>query len=286
MKKGKGEEQGCAALLAALVCISMGPGEETDAIFSELEGTMITALMDKSVSTSVRAHFATSIGLCSFIAGVSPENIRHIMECLYSLFSASFHKASGVVPNHGVDLSVLHNAALLSWALLLSIQSAGNVSTLADKHLSHLIQLLDSSDVELRISAGETIAVIFEICGEYKPQLFQNDLLFNKLRQLATDSQKFRAKKERRKQRSSFRDVLKFIEDDELPSFTVRFGREKLSINTWCKKIQYDAFCHILGSGMNRHLAQNELLRDIFGLGAILPTDLPIDKSQKNERVS
>lgn len=38
------------------------------------------------------------------------------------------------------------------------------------------------------------------------------DGLCDKLRLLATDSQKFRAKKDRRQQRSSFRDILKAIE--------------------------------------------------------------------------
>lgn len=273
-------------MLAALVCISLGPGEETDAIFSDLESTMLATLMDKTISNSVRANFATSIGICSFIAGVGPDNIRHIMECLHTLFKASFHKANGVVPNLTIDQTGLHSAALLSWALLVSIQSSASVAQMADKHMTQLVQLLDSSDVELRIAVGETVAVIFEICGEFRPELFQEPILCDKLRQLATDSQKFRAKKERRKQRSSFRDVLKFIEEDELPSFTVKFGREKLFIDTWCRKIQYDAFCHILGSGMNRHLAQNELLREIFGLGPILAVDIPIEKSKKMEKVS
>jgi len=36
--------------------------------------------------------------------------------------------------------------------------------------------------------------------------------LCNMLKSLATDSQKFRAKKDRRQQRSSFRDVLRAVE--------------------------------------------------------------------------
>ncbi|XP_074597198.1 interferon-related developmental regulator 1 [Brevipalpus obovatus] len=284
IKKGKGEEQGSAALLAALVCISLGPSEETDALFADLESQMITVLMDKSVSTTVRSRFALALGLCSFIAGVEVENVTHIMDCLHSLFSCSYHKGNGVPPNFGPEATALHSAALQSWALLLTVQTSSRVVSLADKHLHNLIQLLDSNDVELRIAAGETIAVMCEICREFRQDLFEDSLLFDKLRLLATDSQKFRAKKDRRKQRSSFRDVLKYIEDEETSSMSVRFGREKMFIDTWCRRVQYDAFCQVLGSGMNLHLSQNFLLREIFDLGPPLPIDIPVQKVRKSER--
>ncbi|XP_015795603.1 interferon-related developmental regulator 1 [Tetranychus urticae] len=284
IKKGKGEEQGSAALLAAIVCVSLGSGDDTDAIFNELKSTMMTILMDKSVGASVRSHIATSLGLCCFIAGSGSESCDEILESLHTLFSASYFKGNGVAPNLGPETTALHAAALYAWSLLCTIQPASYVSRFADKYLSKLIELLDSSDVELRIAAGETIAVIFEICREARMDISPSAVLTDKLRQLATDSQKFRAKKDRKKQRSSFRDVLKFIEDDELPSETVKFGRERLFIDSWCRRRQYDAFCHVLGSGMNLHLKENDLLRDVFELGPPLPIDEPVQKISKFQR--
>ena len=51
---------------------------------------------------------------------------------------------------------------------------------------------------------------------EYEPDGLEN--LVDSLRQLSTDSQKYRSKKDRKEQRSSFREVLKTVEDGESPS--------------------------------------------------------------------
>lgn len=285
IKKGKGEEQGSAALLAAIICISLGSGEDTDAIFIELKSQMLTILMDKSVGPIVRSQFASTLGLCCFISGSDCESCDEILESFQTLFSASYFKGNGVAPNHGTDITALHVACLYAWTLVCTTQPVSYVAQFADKYLTKLIELLDSSDVELRIAAGETIAVIFEICREGRMDISPGIGLTDKLRQLATDSQKFRAKKDRRKQRSSFRDVLKYIEDDEIPSETVKFGRERLFIDSWCRKRQYEAFCNVLGSGMNLHLKQNDLLRDVFELGTPLPIDEPVHKMSKFQKV-
>lgn len=66
----------------------------------------------------------------------------------------------------------------------------------------------------------------------------------------------------------------------------IRFGQEVLSLEGWCARTQYNACCRLLGPGINIHLAENQLLREIFHLGNKV---LPIPASQKTsklERVS
>lgn len=105
-------------------------------------------------------------------------------------------------------------------------------------HIRRLVQLLDSTDVDLRIGAGEAIALIYEGARVFDEDFgfdisteeetddhdgiqqmdsasrhtSEMDELCTKLRQLATDSHKYRAKKDRKQQRSSFRDILHAIE--------------------------------------------------------------------------
>ncbi len=108
-----------------------------------------------------------------------------------------------------------------------------------NRHIRRLVQLLDSTDVDLRIGAGEAIALIYEGARQFDEdfgfdvsteeeeaddhdgiqereaatrQTQEMDELCTKLRQLATDSHKYRAKKDRKQQRSSFRDILRAIE--------------------------------------------------------------------------
>ena len=246
---------------------------------------MLAILKDKNIGESVRSRFALSLGLCCFIAANGAESVDKIMDCYHSIFSGSYFKGNGVLPNLTPQTTSLHASALSAWTLLLTIQPISKAARLADKHVRRIIQLLNSNDVELRIAAGETIAVLFELFqNNTQWHLDDEDILCEKLRELATDSQKFRAKKERRIQRSSFREVLKYIEDDLSPSLTIKFNKERLHIETWCRKRQYDALCHILGSGMNLHLTENELVRDVFELGP--PVTEVGAKATKFERVS
>lgn len=64
------------------------------------------------------------------------------------------------------------------------------------------------------MAAGEALALIYEI-GREENEDFEEDFavdLIETLKQLATDSHKYRAKKDRKQQRATFRDILQFIE--------------------------------------------------------------------------
>ena len=45
--------------------------------------------------------------------------------------------------------------------------------------------------------------------------------------------------------RSSFRDVLRGVEEGEGPNENIKFGKETLKIDSWFTKIQYDWFCKV-----------------------------------------
>ena len=80
--------------------------------------------------------------------------------------------------------------------------------------MGKLIQLLDSAHLDLRMAAGEVLALIFELGRAHDDDFCDNlaDDLIGRLRSLATDSHKYRAKKDRKTQRSSFRDILQYVE--------------------------------------------------------------------------
>ena len=108
------------------------------------------------------------------------------------------------------------------------------------------------------------------------------------MQELAKDSHKYRSKKDRKEQKSSFRDIVKYIEENDEFYERVAFSkRETLELNSWGMKKQYDQLCKVLGSGMNLHLTENELIRSIFGLGSPLPAlDMHASsRPSKNERV-
>ena len=90
--------------------------------------------------------------------------------------------------------------------------------------LPRLVGMLQSPDVDVRITCGEVLALMYELARDIDPDYEGDDVygLCETLKQLATDSNKFRAKKDRRQQRSSFREVLRAIEEGDSPCYRVQ----------------------------------------------------------------
>ncbi|ETE58325.1 Interferon-related developmental regulator 1, partial [Ophiophagus hannah] len=286
IKKGKGDEQCAATGLACLLCIQLGSGIESEEVFKTLAPLLKKILCDVSASMKARQASATCLGVCCFIATEDIMELYFTMECLESIFTKSYQKE-----RNQNDISSTHNtglyiSTLLAWTLLLTICPMNEVKKKLEIHLHKFPSLLSCDDVNMRIAAGETLAVLFELARESDEDFFNEDmeLLTQKLKALATDGNKHRAKVDKRKQRSVFRDVLRAIEEHDFPTETVRFGPERMYIDCWVKKQTYNIFKEILGSGMQYHLQSNELLRNIFELGPPLVLDETTLKSMKLTR--
>jgi len=285
VKKGRGGEVTSGARLAVLLALQLPDCED---VYRELKPLLVQLTTDKTAAASTRAAAATSLaGLC-FLGGGEMAEVVSTMQILEGVFSGSYSKKDGTIPAPSADLQALHCAALSSWSLLLTLLTSGDVFRLATTQVSSLRGLLHSTDVDLRITAGESLALVLEFAYDYDSQYEPNDLegLIVAVRQLATDSNKSRSKKDRKEQRSSFRDVLRGVEEGEPPSQKIKFGREVLRLDTWYAVLQYQWFCKILGPGINLHLASNHMLREIFELGNPLPVldGSSTDKPSKEER--
>uniref|UniRef100_A0A673HD62 Interferon-related developmental regulator 2-like n=1 Tax=Sinocyclocheilus rhinocerous TaxID=307959 RepID=A0A673HD62_9TELE len=254
LRKGGGEEQAAAATVCALLCMQLGGGVEGEEGFKMLRPILSSILIDSCASLSARQNCARALGMC-----------------LSSVFSSSGTPA-------------LHSAALQSWALLCTLCPASRINTILNHHLPHLHACLESSEVNFRIAVGETIALLYEL-GRDIDQEFEYedcDALCDSLKSLATDGNKHRAKNDRRKQRSIFREVLHYIENEDFTEEKIQFGIEAIYIDGWMRRKIYDAFKEVLESGVRHHLQFNPLLRDIFGLGP----PLILDASVKASRIS
>lgn len=293
LKKGRGEEQSVAAQLATSFCCQLGTGEITDQICRDLNPLLSFIINDASILYKTRAKCCWALAVLSFIGDT--DDVHDTMRAFERIFAASYRKGDLTLPTVTAEAAYLHSYALSAWTLLLTVTNVKNNSDIPS--ISQLSHLLDSTHLDVRMSAGEAIALLLEQtkCGPGSSyvdddehdefhSLISNELI-DKLRSLATDSHKYRAKKDRKTQRSSFRDILRYVENDEPPNIQIRFGQETLALDSWCKKKQYDAFCQVLGSGTNLHLSENELLRDVLELGEkITPLNCAALKQSKIER--
>lgn len=289
LKKGGGEEQAAAATVFTLLCIQLGGGDEAEEGFKMLRPILTTILIDNTASIAARQSCARALGMCCYVSSAEDgEDLIKSLALLESAFMSSYPNREGTLPTPKPGSPGLHSAALQAWSLLVTICPASKLSVLLDLHLPKLQACLQSSDVNYRIAVGETIALLVELGRDIDEEFEVEDSesLCESLKSLATDGNKHRAKNDRRKQRSIFREVLHYIENEDFTDERIRFGVESVYIDSWMRRRIYDAFKEILESGVRHHLQFNPLLRDIFGLGPplILDTTIKTNKISRFEK--
>lgn len=286
LKKGKSDEQRAAAALASVLCIQLGPGIESEEVLKTLGPILKKIICDGTASIQARQTCATCFGVCCFIATDDITELYAALDCLESLFSKAGLKEKDALVLGSGPSSGLPVSALLAWALLLTICPASELKKRLETHFHKLPSLLSSDDVNMRIAAGETLALLLELARGMESDFLYEDMesLTEMLRALATDGNKHRAKVDKRKQRSVFRDVLRAVEDRDFPTETVKFGPERMYIDCWVKKHTYDTFREVLGSGLQYHLQANEFLRHVFELGPPVMLDAATLKTMKISR--
>ncbi|KAJ3586928.1 hypothetical protein NHX12_013319 [Muraenolepis orangiensis] len=271
LKKGGGEEQAAAATLFVLLCVQLGGGDEAEECFKMIRPLFSAILIDGGANVSARQ-----------------SDLVRSMSQLEGVFMSSYPNREGALPASKPGHPALCSAALQAWALLVTLCPVSRLAVLLDLHLPKLQACLESSDVNYRIVVGETIALLVELGRDIDEdfEVEDSDGLCVSLKGLATDSNKHRAKNDRRKQRSVFREVLHYIENEDFQEEKIRFGVEGIYIDGWMRRLVYDAFKDLLESGVRHHLQFNSLLRDIFGLGAplILDAGVKVNKISRFEK--
>ncbi|CAM0143154.1 unnamed protein product [Umbelopsis sp. WA50703] len=135
---------------------------------------------------------------------------------------------------------------------------------------------LESGTKDVRVAAGEDIALIFESINIHHnldderdpddpaPEYDEMNELVQALQQLATDSSRRRGKQERKEQRSAFRDIMRTVEEGERPVERHKFGGKLVTFRGWTKLVELSAFREIIKQGLQHHFAENDLLQSIF----------------------
>lgn len=292
LKKGGAAEICAAAELAAVLCVQLGTDTTSEDIFRTLKPIFVSIVCDTSASCTVRAQCCATLSEIAFLVGGDMADNIALMQQFESIFAGSYLKGDGIVPNISQEIASMHAAALNAWCLLFTLLVPGNIGTMINNSktlpsLGQISELLESAHLEIRMAAGEALALIFEV-GRAENDEFEEDFaedVSETLKQLATDSHKYRAKKDRKQQRATFRDILQFIEEDIAADLQVKFGKDVLLLDTWVKRKQYDAMCSILGSSINNHLIENDLIKDIFQIeSTIVDSRLPAYAQHKMER--
>ncbi|XP_017047400.1 interferon-related developmental regulator 2 [Drosophila ficusphila] len=286
IRRGKGQEQVWGARLAPLLVLQMG-GDE--GISKAMNQFLLNTVQDKSVGFDARAKCCTALGLLSFLGCEDVGELVQLMQCFEAIFAGSYLRGDDKTPiSVTAEAGNLHAEALNAWGLLLTLIPSGDFVSLMTTgqnmipSIKKFLGLLQSPHLDVRMAAGETIALILESGRAHDEDFLEDDIaeLSEAVKQLATDSHKYRAKRDRKAQRATFRDVLRYLEEDISPEISIRFGNESLTLDAWSIHHQYSALCTVMGPGMTSQLAENEFIRDIFQLGP-RPTNTGINGNAK-----
>jgi len=263
MKKGSLLEKKLSIEAISFVYITLA--KDSLEIFKEVLPIYYEIIKDSS-DDILKSVCMNSFALGSFIACDELTTIENM-----KFFSSFFN---------GNTSDIVLNSALDAWSFLLtSISKKYAYETLIPDHLVQIAEYLKKENVEIRIQAGQTIALLFEITKEIEGEDFSFESInvfidTEELLETLTfeDSNRFLSKKDKLKQKTPFKEIRDYIENGQQKYEEIEINHQKLTFNKWEEIKQLDVFRNILGTGFQTHFQNNELLQDIFDVDINLDT--------------
>ncbi|KAL8126999.1 hypothetical protein AgCh_014062 [Apium graveolens] len=258
IKKGSAKEIALASHTIGLLALTTGPGEKAQEILEESFSFILEALKTKSDITKILA-LLECLAIITFIGGDDPEDTEKSMQTMWQVVHPKL--GPNVVQKKPSPAIII--SAVSAWSFLLTTTDGWTLNSKAwQESISYLSSLLDKDDRLIRIAAGEALALIFEIGNLekfYVATTGSNDSsnhnginarelthiqglrarILNQVRSLSVEAGgKGSAKKDLNSQRSTFRNILDYLEDGYSPETSMKIGGESLNTTTWSQLIQ------------------------------------------------
>ncbi|KAG9069803.1 Interferon- developmental regulator 1 [Linnemannia hyalina] len=279
--------------------------EDDEKMFTDL-APLLKYTITNHESTEVKAACTYALGTACFISSTPQPSHLPTYELLS--FFADIALSSGASANASQNGETLA-AALESFNVLYAgvFQRLGpkTITIQARRIFNQMIPaakaLLEHPTVEVRVAAGETIAVMLEILEDYQRQRDDGDIsdeeesetyndddpedledvtgdfryddmdgLVAALGSLSTDSSRHRSKKERSAGRSAFRDILKSVEEQERPTESLKLREYEVDFDGWVEILQLHYLRDRLTSGLQTHFVHNTMIHTLLPSTAIL----------------
>lgn len=274
-KKGSLKEKQISCDILSLIFITLGADSED--LYKEFKPIFEENIKNDS-NKEAQSSFINSYAMAAFIGNPDEKVTISNLEFLHAIFHGNMIASFEAI-----------ESALKGWALLLTtVQKSYIYDHSIPTDTEIFIDYLKSEDVDIRVAAGECLALLFEAAMNHEEdfdlQAFGNDFgidvdnLLDLLHGLSADKTKTRAKKDKSKQRVPFKEILNYIENGEEPSESLVFKFQKFNFGSWTELIQLEALREVLGEGLQNHFESNQLLHQIF--------NLTLDKNAKKLQLS
>ncbi|KAJ3314435.1 Interferon- developmental regulator 1 [Boothiomyces sp. JEL0838] len=249
----RGGTEGClSAKVVALITITIA-----SCPFFEQAVTILKEGI-KNGKEEQQSLYLLVLAVITFIQDVDDHSRWQVLDFIHSQFESA-QKAA---------LKSALNAYGLVYSVISERPDKDEFNSLLETH----VDLLEHDDVDVRIAAGENIALFIEDLSLHFMETDQDIDVFieNKfgivrtLEELSKDSTKYQGKKSRALQKSSFRDILATVSDGSNPSVKLKFKNETLDFDSWKKIVQLNSYREIIGEGLNVHVHENPILHSQF----------------------
>lgn len=294
IRKGRGKEVRVACRVFTLLVVSLGV--ELGNIHSSIWTLFETYIRNVAKSISSRTAVTELLGLICFTGDQEHDEVLQSLELLAQIWKQGLVKQyiDEVTQQSSLENKVIKTVlrteeltiqALESWCLICTVAPQTIVERQMSMHQSYLIQLLDHDSLEIRAAAGEALALGYSFNwnlsnteSDYSynkktsvtslPSSADLDLdwLIQKVKKLSKDGNRHRSKKERAKQRSIFRDILRTFENHVEPNEFMQISKNRFEFYGWAHIIQMAAFRRCLDRGLQFHMIRNEFLISVFDL--------------------
>ena len=308
VKRGDTREVELATRTLSLIAVSCDEGDET--VWKAAAPTLREWMKNRSHGWAARAAAVRALTFLSFILSQHPDESMELMDALLALLPASPHAASTAGGGDVLDVAVFD-----SWGLLASTLPDHVLSGFLVTLMPRFTAYLHSDSVEVRMSVGEDVAMLFSVYHAQHAQQGEDDDeeenedgaepapappvllsptdhhhaqpsprapsevassysvlsaslrhdLLPLLQSLSTDSSRYRARKERKEQRATFRDILDSVETGEEPVMAVEVKKQRLEVVGWREMKRWVAVRDVVGKGVGVHVADNPLVQAIVG---------------------
>jgi hypothetical protein len=267
VKSGRSEKE--VILAARAIALMAASVPETSGLSTSLLPLLQSTISNGENDSATPALIHALVSIAFFSPTISSEDILPLVNFLVEIFESNGHSIG-----HGDDDDI-ETAAIEGHGILLSTLEYPDDTV--RQTLPLLVAALESTSLTIRLAAGESIALSYELIDapsdsedEFpeEPPYDDIDQLTSMLSSLSTTSTKKLSKNSRREQHSLFRDILRTVSTHQpLPTQKLRFAKnEELRLDSWEKLLRLKHLRRIFTHGLHVHLAGNSHVREVLDL--------------------
>ena len=283
LKRSKDEEEQCLVVKCLMLAvIQLGNTDISANFFNALCLQLYAKLTHPGSLPGTRSTCARALALGSHIIR-DAVLITQVLEALQKILHSEDEHCNPKLLTSVVSAS----------ALLLTLAPAHMIYQFKVDNWDRLLDFLKGTDVHLCLAAGEAVALIYERLREEEQGIFfqededEDEIVCAIIHPFAKpkSSSKCQSNQSRKLQlQNSFRDILATVEGKYRSVRTIKFFYTRrtavvrklslLGLADWKQNIRFNAYAHMLGSCMTKHLEKNREMSDILSYDEELIRDI------------